>query len=114
MQTNFPILASVIETYYRCIKVGDSEAWLGVDLITAILRPFTAGEDAVALWIVAQDETTLLDLVPLADGRDFVVLERKHLSQTRSQAIVESQRFLSGMLLTLPTQHVSSDTPTRF
>lgn len=98
-------MASVLETYNRHIKVGDSEAWCGPSIIAAVLRPFTAGEDAVVMWIRHQDDTALLDLVHLADGRDYVVLERLHTTQSRQQALVEQREYLRSVLAKVPMQH---------
>lgn len=108
----FPIIASVIATYSRHVKVGDSEAWCGVSLVVAVLRPFTPGEDAVVTWIRAQDDTELLDLVHLADGRDYVVLERKHVTQSRQDALREQERYINSLVARIPMQHGTSDTPT--
>lgn len=105
-------MVSVVENYYKSIRVGDSEAHLGALVITAILRPFTAGEDAVAAWIVAQDATNLIELVHLTDGRDYCVFERMHLTQTYEQAQRESDAYVASVIARIPRQHDTSDTPT--
>jgi hypothetical protein len=101
---------SVCETYYKSIRVGDSEAHLGALLVTAILRPFTPGEDAVVAWILTQDATNLLDLVHLQDGRDLCVFERLYQRETYEQAIATSDAYIQGLLSRIPRQH---DTPTK-
>lgn len=99
---------SVLEVYPRHIKVGDSEGWCGPSLISLVLRPFTPGEDAVVLWACAQDDAVLLDMVHLTDGRDFVVLQRLHTTQTLRQALAEQNTFLDSIIWRIPMQH---DTP---
>lgn len=108
---SFPILQAVMETYTRQIRVGDSEAMFGPRFIVALVRPFTAGEDAVMLWVRLQDDTRLVDIVPLSDGRDFIVFERGYKTQTYEQAHEEVRAFQAAMLRLIPKQHDSSDTP---
>lgn len=108
----FPILASVMETYTRQIRVGDSYAMCGPRFIVALMRPFTTGEDAVSLWCRLQDDTRVLDIVPLRDGRDFIVFERLHKNQSLADAYEEARAFESAMLRHIPRQHATSDTPT--
>lgn len=91
--TNFPIVSSVLETYSRHIKVGDSEAWCGPHFVVLLIRPFTAGEDAVVAWARAQDEATLIDHVPLKDGRDYLVLQREYVTQSYRQALTEAMVY---------------------
>lgn len=97
---------SVIETYHKHVKVGESQGWCGPSLIVLVLKPFTPGEDAVIAWAMAQDETQLLDMVHLHDGRDYAVLARRHVKQTLQDALKEQQVYLASLRAT--TQH---DTP---
>ena len=107
---NYPLLMAVAETYYKSIRVGDSEAHLGAVMVTAILRPFTPAEDAVVAWILAQDATNLVDLVHLKDGRDLCVFERLYQKQSYEQARAEADGFIQSLLSRIPTQHATSDT----
>lgn len=106
---SFPILESLTETYTRHIRVGDSEAHLGLGVITALVRPFTPGEDAVVAWIKLQDDALLLDLVPLSDGRDYVVLRRQYTRQSYAEALYESQEF-ARLMLRFPKQRDTDTT----
>ena len=92
-RTNFPILSSVLETYSRHVKVGDSEGWCGAHFIVLVLRAFTPGEDAVTAWAKAQDDAVLVDVVGLGDGRDYVVLRRQYVRQTYRDALREQQDY---------------------
>ena len=100
-----------METYTRQIRVGDSEAMCGPRFITVISRPFTAGEDAVMTWVRMQDDTRLLDIVPLMDGRDFLVFERLYVKQTYQSAFEEVERYQEAIRRLIPRQHDTSDTP---
>lgn len=102
----------MVETYTRQVRVGDSEAMCGPRFICAILRPFTAGEDAVMAWVRMQDDSRLIDLVPLKDGRDFAVFERNYATQTFEDAYREAEAFKVSVARLIPKQHDSSDTPT--
>lgn len=97
IQMRFPILASVLETYYKTIRVDDSEAMLGANLITAIVRPFTPGEEAIAEWVRQQDQTALIDYQPLSDGRDYIVLQRLHASESYAAALQKSTDHVNAM-----------------
>ena len=88
-----PILDSVLEHYTRHVRVGDSEAWFGLRLVTVITRPFTPGEDAIAAWVRVQDGCELLALLHLNDGRDYVVLQRTYTLQTYQDALQEARRY---------------------
>lgn len=101
---------SVLEVYPRHVKVGDSEGWCGPSLIALLLRPFTPGEDAVVTWARAQDDTALLDVVHLADGRDYIVLERLHTKQSLREALSEQNAFLAKAIRRIPTQHDTKNT----
>lgn len=107
---SFPILASVLETYSRHVRVEDSEAYCGPRFIVAIVRPFTVGEDAIALWIHRQDDTRLLDIVPMSDGRDYIVFERLYVSQSVADARLEADAYLKSVLSMIPKQHDTNDT----
>jgi hypothetical protein len=91
--TNFPILSSVLETYSRHVKVGNSEGWAGANFIVLMANPFTAGEDAVIAWAKAQDDAELVDVVGLGDGRDYVILRRLHTKQTYNDALREQENY---------------------
>lgn len=91
--TNFPILSSVLETYSRHIKVGNSEAWCGANFIVLMANPFTAGEDAVVAWAKAQDDAELVDVIGLGDRRDYVILRRLHTKQTYQDALREQANY---------------------
>ena len=109
-QTSYPILEASLETYTRWVRVGDSEAMCGPRFIVVLSRPFTAGEDAVMTWVRMQDDTHLMDIVPLKDGRDFIVFEREYTKQTYGQACEEARRYTEALLRLIPKQHDSSDT----
>lgn len=100
-----------METYTRQIRVGDSEAMCGPRYIAALVRAFTPGEDAVMAWVRMQDDTRLVDIVPLKDGRDFCVFERNYVTQSYEDAYREAERFLDAVARLIPKQHVPSDTP---
>ncbi len=107
---SFPILEAFLETYTRQIRVGDSEGMCGPRFITVLVRPFTAGEDAVMAWVRMQDDTRLYDIVPLRDGRDFIVFERQYLMQTYEDAYRECEAYKAAMSRVIPKQHVPTDT----
>lgn len=109
--TNSPILEAALETYTRWVKVGDSEAMCGAHLIVTLSRGFTPGEDAIMTWVRMQDDTRLIDIVPLRDGRDLAIFERNYVKQTYAQALAETARFEEAMIRLIPKQHDSSDTP---
>ncbi len=44
---------------FKSFRVDDSEAHVGATIISAILRPFTAGELAVIAWMKMQDTMNL-------------------------------------------------------
>lgn len=85
----------MIETYHKHIKVGESQGWCGPSLISLVLKPFTPGEDAVIAWAVAQDDADLLDMVHLNDGREYVVLARRHTKQSLRDALAEQWDYLA-------------------
>ncbi|HLP97640.1 MAG TPA: hypothetical protein VK149_04265 [Sideroxyarcus sp.] len=97
-----------METYTRHIKIGDSEGYVGAEVMLAITRPFTPAEDAVFLWLLIQDKAHLLDMVPLADGRDYIILRREYETQSMEAAFAERRRFRDAMTR-LPKQHVSQE-----
>lgn len=103
--TNFPVVNSVLETYMRHVKVGDSEGWCGPHYLTLLVRAFTAGEDAVAAWARAQDDALLLDIIPLKDGRDYIILQRLYTKQTYPDAIREKNAFEAMLMGLIPKQH---------
>jgi hypothetical protein len=105
---SFPLLMSVADTYYRSVRVGDSEAHLGVLVVTALLRPFTPGEDAVVAWVLAQDACNLLDLVHLKDGRDLCIFERLYLKQSFEHAQTEADTYITRLL---SMQHDTRNAP---
>ena len=109
--TNFPILSSVLETYSRHIKVGDSEAWCGAHFIVLLVRAFTPGEDAVMKWVQIQDEAALVDMVSLKDGRDYIILRRTYVKQSYRDALREQAAFANGFVQLASTQHDTGDTP---
>ncbi len=94
---NFPLLMAMDELYFKSFRVDDSEAHVGATIISAILRPFTAGELAVIAWMKMQDTMNLVELVYLPDGRDLCVFERLHTVQTLEQAKAEAASFVSGL-----------------
>lgn len=94
----------MVETYYRQIKVGDSEAMVGPRYIVAILRGFTPGEDAVMAWVSMQDSSRLVDIVPMGDGRDFVVFERQYTKQSFIDAYQEAERYQQAVVRLLSKQ----------
>lgn len=96
---------SVLEVYPRHVKVGDSEGWCGPSLMVLILRPFTPGEDAVVAWALALDDTNVLTVLHLRDGRDYIVLERLHTKQTLRAALKEQDSYLNNFIRRIPTQH---------
>ena len=108
---NYPILSSVLESYSRHIKVGDSEGFCGANFIVLISRAFTAGEDAVMLWAQMQDDATLVDIINLSDGRDYIILKRLYIKQTYRDALNEQAAFANDFLSRSSTQHDTSDTP---
>jgi hypothetical protein len=65
----------------------------------------------VVAWIVQQDSTELLDLVPLQDGRDYAIFRRLHKTQTHREALREQELFVNGLLSRIPKQHDTNDTP---
>ena len=83
----------------------------GPRYIVAIVHAFTAGEDAVMTWVRMQDDTRLVDIVPLKDGRDFCVFERNYLFQTREDAFQEAEAYQRAIMRLLPKQHDTRDTP---
>lgn len=97
------------ETYYKSVRVGDSEAHLGAVMVSAILRPFTPGEDAVTAWITSQDTCNLLDMVHLKDGRDLCVFERLYHRESYERARACSDAFVTAMLSRIPKQHATTE-----
>lgn len=91
--------------------VGNSHGYFGLYVITTITKPFTPGEDVVMRWASAQDSTTLADLIPLRDGRDYCVFWREYSKQSYAAALEEHDAFIR-LQNRLPKQHGSSDTPT--
>jgi len=102
---NYPVLSSVLETYSRHIKVGDSEGWCGANFIVLIVRGFTPGEDAVTLWAKAQDESSLIDIISLGDGRDYIILKRHYVKQSYRDALNEQAVFANAFFSRPSTQH---------
>lgn len=78
---------------------------VGPRFIVAFLRGFTPGEDAVMTWVRMQDDSRLIDIVPLKDGRDFVVFQRNYRTETFLDAYKEAERFKATMMRLLPMQH---------
>ena len=102
---NYPVLSSVLETYSRHVKVGDSEGWCGANFIVLIVRAFTPGEDAVTLWAKAQDEASLVDIIGLGDGRDYIILKRHYVKQSYRDALNEQAVFANAFFSRPSTQH---------
>lgn len=86
-------------TYPRRLKVGESVAYVGALEVVIISKPFTPGEDAVFAWANSADETTLVDIAPLDDGRDFILLKREHTKQSLEDAVREFQMHYRGLVL---------------
>lgn len=82
----------------RRFSSGGSEAYLGAFTILLIARPFTAGENAALAWVMAQDECVMSVCYPLSDGRDFILLDRCHVRQSREEAIAEQRQHLTFKL----------------
>lgn len=95
---NFPLLTALNETYYESVRMGDSEAHVGVNIICAILQPFTPSELAVIEWIRGQDSMNLVELVYLPDGRDLCVFERTYMVESLEQAQVKSEAFAAARI----------------
>jgi hypothetical protein len=98
-------ILTATRAYSRSIQSGGSEAYCGARFIVALLRPFTAGEDAVTAWVTAQDDSILLGWVPMDDGRDFVLLGRLHTKQSYRDAVAEQTAYDARPLSKIPTQH---------
>ena len=97
--------------------IGDGEAYLGGEFVVTITRPFTESEDDIFRWVVAQDGVKMYGVVPLGDGRDLILFERSHTTQTRIEAErehrVHIQRLVAAGRIRVPMQHDSSDTRER-
>lgn len=63
-----------------------------------VVKPFTPGEDAVMAWAQSQDGSELIDVLALADGRDYMVLRRLHTKQSFREALAESSAYAEGLL----------------
>lgn len=92
--------------------MGESEGWCGANFIVLVLKPFTAGEDAVILWATRQDDSELVDILHLSDGRDYIVLQRKHSSQGYREAIREQEAFAMRLII-VAQRNMTHDTQTR-
>lgn len=44
-------------------------------------------------WARAQDDASLVDIVNLADGRDYIILKRNYVKQTYRDALNEQAVF---------------------
>lgn len=89
---------SLADLFPRTVEVGGSQGFCGALDIVAIVRPFTAGEEAVLTWCAAQDGATVSELASLPDGRDIIVLRRLHTRQTIHDAIRETEEHLAKTL----------------
>lgn len=63
-----------------------------------ILRPFTAGEDAVIAWATLQDDSEMVGLIHMTGGRDYIVLQRLYASQSYREALREQETFALGRI----------------
>lgn len=86
----------------RQIRSGGSEGYCGALDIVLISKPFTPGEDAVLFWAVCQDASVLVDIYPLDDGRDVILLQRLHTGQSLIDAVKEQQVHMQQVLKISP------------
>lgn len=91
----------------RSFAAGESRAYLGAFTIALITKPFTAGEDAAVVWCLVQDDCSLIGCYHMADGRDFMLLERHHTKQSRFEAITEQRTHVAKKLREIGLDPVS-------
>ena len=100
------------ELFPRKKLIGDGEAYFGGEFVVTITRPFTASEDEIFQWVVAQDGVKMYGVVHLGDGRDLILFERSHTVQNRVEAErehrVHIQRLIATGRVRLPMQHDST------
>jgi hypothetical protein len=89
------------DVWPRSFVAGESRAYLGAFTITLLTKPFTAGEDAAITWALLQDECAMIGCHHMSDGRDLMLLERMHVTQSRQDAINEQRRHLARKLESL-------------
>lgn len=85
-------------SFPRALHAGGSEGYLGAHDIYLITRPFTKGEEQVLAWAEQQDGATLVEIVPLQDGRDLLILARDHTRQTRKDAENEHRFHIMSLI----------------
>lgn len=82
-------MVASLPNFPRRVSVGDSFALFGPTHVLAVLNVDTAGADAVAAWVDAQDVCTVAQTAPLPDGRTAVLLRRHHVKQPYAEALDE-------------------------
>jgi hypothetical protein len=82
----------------RTFVVGDAEGYCGDRLMVTVSRPFSAEEDAVFDWVLDQDRVALVGIMHLADGRDLMLLERRHKTQSLAEAVEEHRVHIRKIL----------------
>lgn len=86
------------DVWPRHFKSGDCEGWCGATMIVVVTRAFTRGEDLLFQWLELQDKCELYGVHHMQDGRDLIVFERLHVTQSAEDARREHVDHLQALL----------------
>ncbi len=75
----------------RFAEFNTATVWVGDLLISVISYNGSHDEDQAIAWANDIDETELLAVFPMDDGRDFLLLKRLHTKQSMIDAVLEVQ-----------------------
>lgn len=78
----------------RSAEFGTATVWVGDVMISVISYLGTTDEDAAFEWANEVDDTELLGIYPMDDGRDFTLMKRLHTKQSIVDAVLELQEAI--------------------
>lgn len=78
----------------RFAEFDTATVWVGDTLISIVSYNGTHDEDLAIEWANEVDDTEVLAIFALDDGRDFTLLKRLHSKQSMLDAVLELQEAI--------------------
>lgn len=78
----------------RFAEFGTATVWVGDTLISVMAFNGTQDEDLALEWALEVDDFELLTVIPMLDGRDFLLCKRLHTKQSLLDAVIELQEAI--------------------
>lgn len=78
----------------RHAEIGTAVVLVGDIMISILVEPFSPDEAEAIDWANQVDDTELLAVFGMSDGRDFILLKRLHTKQSVADAVLELQQAI--------------------